>query len=61
LHIALIIGLASSTALFLPVSTPANAVTYSTGLVEQKDFRTGGILLGLLGPAAIIAWVLFLR
>jgi sodium-dependent dicarboxylate transporter 2/3/5 len=61
LTIALIIGLASSTALFLPVSTPANAVTYSTGLVTQKDFRTGGILLGLLGPAAIIAWVLFVR
>jgi len=61
LEIALIIGLASSTALFLPVSTPANAVAYSTGLMEQKDFRIGGFLLGLLGPAAVIAWVLLLR
>ena len=60
LNVALIIGLASSTALFLPVSTPANAVTYSTGLIEQKDFRVGGILLGLLGPAIIVVWVLLL-
>jgi sodium-dependent dicarboxylate transporter 2/3/5 len=60
LEVALIIGLASSTALFLPVSTPANAVAYATGLMEQKDFRIGGILLGLLGPAATILWVLFL-
>jgi solute carrier family 13 (sodium-dependent dicarboxylate transporter), member 2/3/5 len=61
LEIALIIGLASSMALFLPVSTPANAVAYSTGLMDQKDFRVGGVLLGLLGPAAVILWVLLLR
>jgi sodium-dependent dicarboxylate transporter 2/3/5 len=59
-EVALIIGLASSTALFLPVSTPANAVAYSTGLIELKDFRIGGILIGLLGPAAVIFWVLLL-
>jgi sodium-dependent dicarboxylate transporter 2/3/5 len=59
-EVALIIGLASSTALFLPVSTPANAVAYSTGLIGLKDFRIGGILIGLLGPAAVIFWVLLL-
>jgi len=61
LETALIIGLASSTALFLPVSTPANAVAYSTGMMEQKDFRVGGILLALLGPASVIVWILLLR
>ncbi|HEX5132693.1 MAG TPA: DASS family sodium-coupled anion symporter [Candidatus Krumholzibacteria bacterium] len=60
MEIALIIGLSASTAMFLPVSTPPNAIAYSTGLVEQKHFRVGGILIGLLGPAAVIAWVLFL-
>jgi len=55
---ALIIGLAASTALFLPVSTPPNAIAYSTGLVDQKDFRIGGTLIGLLGPAAALVWVL---
>jgi solute carrier family 13 (sodium-dependent dicarboxylate transporter), member 2/3/5 len=60
-EVSLIIGLASSTALFLPVSTPANAIAYSTGLIDLKDFRIGGILIGLLGPAAIIVWVLLIR
>jgi solute carrier family 13 (sodium-dependent dicarboxylate transporter), member 2/3/5 len=58
LAIAMIIGLSASTALFLPVSTPPNAIVYSTGLIEQKDFRIGGILIGLLGPALIVGWVL---
>jgi sodium-dependent dicarboxylate transporter 2/3/5 len=60
-EVSLIIGLASSTALFLPVSTPANAIAYSTGLIDLKDFRIGGILIGLLGPAVIILWVLLIR
>jgi sodium-dependent dicarboxylate transporter 2/3/5 len=59
-EVSLIIGLASSTALFLPVSTPANAIAFSTGLMDLKDFRIGGILIGLLGPALIILWVLLI-
>ena len=57
-EIAMAVGLAASTALFLPVSTPPNAIVYSTGLVEQKDFRLGGALVGLIGPALIILWVM---
>jgi sodium-dependent dicarboxylate transporter 2/3/5 len=60
-EVAIIIGLSSSTALFLPVSTPANAIAYSSGLIELKDFRLGGLLIGLLGPALIIVWVLFIH
>jgi sodium-dependent dicarboxylate transporter 2/3/5 len=60
LEVSLIVGFAASTALFLPVSTPPNAISYSTGLVEQKHFRIGGTLIGLLGPAAVIVWVLLL-
>jgi sodium-dependent dicarboxylate transporter 2/3/5 len=58
--ICLIIGLSSSTALFLPVSTPPNAIAFSTGVIEQRDLRLGGILIGLLGPALIILWVMLL-
>ncbi len=58
-EVALIIGLAASTALFLPVSTPPNAIAYSTGMLNIKDFRTGGILVGLLGPILIVLWILF--
>lgn len=58
-EVALIIGLAASTALFLPVSTPPNAIAFSTEMLEIKDFRTGGILVGLLGPLLIVLWILF--
>ena len=54
----LIIGFSASCALFLPVSTPPNAIAYSTGLLKQSEFRLGGISVGLLGPALIIFWVL---
>jgi len=59
-EVALTIALSSSTAIFLPVSTPPNAIAYSTGLLEQKDFRIGGILIGLLGPLFAILWVLLI-
>lgn len=59
-EVALIIGLAASTALFLPVSTPPNAIAFSTEMLEIKDFRTGGILIGLLGPLLIVLWILFM-
>jgi len=59
-EIALIIALSASTALFLPVSSPSNAIVYSTGFLEQKDFRLGGILVGLLGPILAIVWVLLI-
>ncbi len=54
----LIIGLSASCALFLPVSTPPNAIAYSTGLINQKEFRIGGLSIGLAGPALIALWVL---
>ena len=51
-----VIGLCASCALFLPVSTPPNAIAYSTGMVQQADFRIGGIYAGVLGPILIIFW-----
>jgi sodium-dependent dicarboxylate transporter 2/3/5 len=58
LETCLIIGLSGSCALLLPVSTPPNAVAYSTGEIQTRDLRPGGVLIGLLGPAVIIAWVM---
>jgi sodium-dependent dicarboxylate transporter 2/3/5 len=60
LEAALIIAISASTAMFLPISTPPNAIVFSTGLLEQKDFRIGGILVGLLGPLLAILWVFFI-
>lgn len=55
--LSLVIGLCASCALFLPISTPPNAIAYSTGLVEQRDFRMGGLIAGLLGPVLVMLWV----
>ncbi len=56
----LVIGLSASAALFLPISTPPNAIAYSTGKLAQKDFRFGGISLGLLAPIVITITVLLI-
>lgn len=54
----LVIGLSASCALFLPVSTPPNAIAFSTGLIQQSEFRLGGVVIGLLGPILSILWCL---
>lgn len=59
-EIAMIVAFSASTAMFLPVSSPPNAIAYSTGMIEQKDFRIGGILVGLLGPVLAVLWVLLI-
>lgn len=60
LEAALIISLASSSALLLLASSPSNAIVFNTGFLEQKDFRLTGIIFGLLGPLLTILWVLFM-
>ena len=60
LEMCLILGLSASCALLLPVSTPPNAIAYSTGELQTSDLRPGGVLIGLLGPALIITWVLLI-
>jgi len=56
------VAFSCSCSLLLPVSTPANAIAYATGMMEQKDFRTGGLFFIILGPIvaflAVMAWVL---
>jgi len=59
LIISLVIGLSASTALFLPISTPPNAIAFSTGYLKQSDFRLLGILVGLGGPVLVALIVMF--
>lgn len=59
-EVALIVALSASSAMFLPVSSPPNAIAFSTGLLDQRDFRIGGIIVGLLGPLLAILWVLLI-
>jgi sodium-dependent dicarboxylate transporter 2/3/5 len=60
LEMCLILGLSASCALLLPVSTPPNAIAFSTGEIQTRDLRPGGLLIGVLGPVVIVAWVLFI-
>jgi sodium-dependent dicarboxylate transporter 2/3/5 len=58
------VAISCSCSLLLPVSTPANAIAFSTGMVEQKDFRTGGLFFIFAGPImaflAVMGWGTFL-
>jgi sodium-dependent dicarboxylate transporter 2/3/5 len=58
LEMCLVLGLSASCALLLPVSTPPNAVAFSTGLLEIRDLRLGGVAAGILGPPVIVSWVM---
>jgi len=58
--ISMIIGLATSIAVLLPVSSPPNAIAYNTGIIKQSDFLIAGKLVALIGPALIVLWVLAL-
>lgn len=40
----------------LPVSTPTNAMAYATGHVSQREMIRSGIVLDLLGAAALGLW-----
>ena len=42
------IAISASCAMCLPISTPPNAIAYSTGLVEQKQMLRIGLLMGII-------------
>ena len=42
------IAVAASAAMSLPISTPPNAIAYSTGLIEQKDMAKAGVTMGIV-------------
>lgn len=43
------VALSASLAMALPISTPPNALAYSTGTIKQKDMATVGIIVGMFG------------
>ena len=42
------IAVAASAAMSLPISTPPNAIAYSTGLIKQNDMLKTGIIVGII-------------
>jgi solute carrier family 13 (sodium-dependent dicarboxylate transporter), member 2/3/5 len=47
--IAVIVALACSLAMALPISTPPNAIAYATGEVTTGDMATSGLVVGAVG------------
>lgn len=43
------VTLAASLAMSLPISTPPNAIAYSTGMIQVKDMEKVGVIIGILG------------
>ena len=53
---AVVIAVACSLAMALPVSTPPNAIAFATGSVATRDLARTGIVLGAVG-AVVVAFV----
>ena len=58
LTLILCVALLSSLAMILPVSTPPNAIAFSTGMVDVKHMRTVGIIVGVIG--VVLAFILLI-
>ncbi len=55
----MVIGIASSLAMILPISTPPNAIAMSTNMIKTKDMAVFGLIIGLIGIPLMIAFAWF--
>ncbi len=51
------VALSASFAMSLAVSTPPNAIVYSSKKVQSKDFLILGIITAIIGPVMVIGWL----
>lgn len=58
-HVVLAATFACSCAILLPVSTPPNAICYSTGKMKQSDYARLGLLFILFVPPLAYYWTMF--
>lgn len=49
--LAVIVALASSFAMALPISTPPNAIAFATDMINTKDMMKSGIIIGIVSLA----------
>jgi solute carrier family 13 (sodium-dependent dicarboxylate transporter), member 2/3/5 len=56
---SLLIGAACNMAMLLPISTPPNAIAMSTGFLKTGDMIRIGIVVGIIGIIAALAFALF--
>jgi sodium-dependent dicarboxylate transporter 2/3/5 len=53
----IMIALASSTAMCMPVSTPPNALASSSGYLRAGDFLVTGVIAAITGIIASLLWI----
>lgn len=51
--LAAIVAISTSLGMSLPISTPPNAIAYSTGMVSVKNMAIVGVIVGLVGTALL--------
>ncbi|MCR4583930.1 MAG: SLC13 family permease [Prevotella sp.] len=51
------VAIAASSAMILPISTPPNALAFSTNLVQQKDMSKVGLIVGIISMVIGIALI----
>jgi solute carrier family 13 (sodium-dependent dicarboxylate transporter), member 2/3/5 len=66
IELALIIGVGTSLAMLLPISTPPNAIAVATGMVKTSDMVKSGAVIGVIGiifmlVMAVIYWPLIIN
>jgi sodium-dependent dicarboxylate transporter 2/3/5 len=54
------VAVAASSAMILPVSTPPNALAFSTNLVHQNDMAKIGIIVGIVSMIVGYAMLYFM-
>ncbi len=52
--IAAIVAIATSLGMSLPISTPPNAIAYSTGMVSIKNMAIVGVVVGVVATAILV-------
>lgn len=65
IELALVIGVGTSLAMVLPISTPPNAIAISTGMVKTSEMARSGVLIGIIGLVlmliyAVLYWPILL-
>lgn len=63
--VSMVIGVSTSLAMILPISTPPNAIAVATGLVETGDLAKTGTVIAFVGIplmilSALFYWTLFI-
>lgn len=66
IELALVIGVGTSMAMVLPISTPPNAIAMATGMVKTAEMAKTGLIIGVVGISlmllyALVYWPLLLN